>query len=778
MPFTPVATLDPERLRIAAQTLCEVFGIPSLHAHQEETGQNILKGISTFLDVPTGGGKTIAFWYALFYYWQPGNTSPESQKIILLIGPLVGLLEAQAKTLNEKHIPAAAITSKSVNLDQLLTDLGNNKFRVGLVGPEMALSTRFHEKVLNNILFTDNIITLVIDEAHCICEWGGDDFRPEYRKIVELAARLPTGTPILAATATAPHDVIKDIMGYLALPSDIARVQVSNEKLNVSLSVCILQHEPESFADLIILFPDNFEKPEDFPQTLIYVNGRQDAEKIQDFLRDNAPEGVDVKIFEFYHKDIDAKRKEIIEKGLNDGTMRAVPATDALGLGMDFRVIERVLLWMKPRTFLSLIQKIGRCVRDHGKRGHAVLYITKAMYTRCCIELDIMRREEKNPSDSEQSDSESEDEEGAQADRDAAAAEQDDSEDGDAAPAPKRRRRGKHVHMSPLERRDKRYLLEYIVTEGCRRVPWNKFFGNKDKKRLEFPVPEGPCCDNCEPEAFRVENIALVGGQNLRTGRREKSSPELEDAVREKLEVVRDRIVADHYPNQHFITGNVILSDDVVDTLAKRARLVTSVDSLLQQTRWSQAPRFGDLVVKAIEEVVCRFPDLAKAARELEAAERIQRTLDAAAAKELRARLVLVFDGCYEAVFSQEEPLPISTRKTKKPKKTSRQICKAFLELPRRNTWPEYYDEIKEPISMKNIKSFSHKPSHYETLAQYQEAWHRLFSNARQFNEIGSQIYEDANKLQKVFDRKLYMLSHLHNIPGREALALPPPRHL
>ncbi|KAJ7640520.1 P-loop containing nucleoside triphosphate hydrolase protein [Mycena rosella] len=683
MPFSPVQTLDPERLKIAAQTLCDVFGLVSLHPHQEEAGRNILRGVSTFLDVPTGGGKTLAFWYALFYHWQPGNTSKECQKIVLVVAPLVGLLEAQAKTLNAKHIPAAAITSKSQNLEQLLTDLGNNKFRVGLVGPEMALSTQFHEKVLNNILFTDNIITLVIDEAHCICEWGGDDFRPEYRKIVQLAARLPTGTPILAATATAPQDVIKDIICYLDLPEDIARVQVSNEKLNVSLAVRILQHEPDSFADLLVLFPEDFKEPGDFLQTLIYVNGRQDAEKIQDFLRDNTPQGIDIKIFEFYHKEIDDERKHIIQDGLNDGTMRGVPATDALGLGMDFRVILRVILWMRPRTFLSLIQKIDRCVRDHSERGEAVLYITKAMYARCCVELDIMRREEED--DSSESESEAEEEDGGQADRDAAATVQDASEEEEEPPA-KRRKRSKHT-MSALERRDRRYLLEYIVTQGCRRVPWDKFFGNKYKKRLGFPVPKGPCCDNCEPDRFQIETIALVGGTNLKTGRKEKSSPELEEAVREELEVVRKQIVADHYPNQNIITGNVLLADAIVDTLAKRARLITSVETLLQQTRWGQAPRFGHLVVEAIEEVVLRFPDHAKAARELEAAERTQRTLDAAASKELREHLVLVFDGCYQAVSEEYEPVLPPARKGRKPKKP-RQICQLFKQLPRRNVSP------------------------------------------------------------------------------------------
>ncbi|KAJ7127701.1 P-loop containing nucleoside triphosphate hydrolase protein, partial [Mycena epipterygia] len=313
--------------------LCDVFGIASLHPHQEETGQNILKGISTLLDVPTGGGKTIAFWYALFYHWQPGNTEENCQKIVLVIGPLVALLESQAKSLNEKGIPAAAITGKSENLDQLLTDLGNNNFRVGLVGPEMALSTQFHEKVLNQVKFTQNIIYLVIDELHCIWEWGNDDFRPEYRRIVELAARLPTGLPILGASATTPYHVTNDILDNLGLPRDCARVQVSNEKLNVSLSVRILQHEPASFADLLLLFSDDMEGPEDFLQTLIYGNGRQDVEKIQDFLRDNAPENLDgKKAFEFYHRHIDEVRKESIQRRIASGELRGVSATDALGL--------------------------------------------------------------------------------------------------------------------------------------------------------------------------------------------------------------------------------------------------------------------------------------------------------------------------------------------------------------------------------------------------------------------------------------------------------------
>ncbi|KAJ7739197.1 P-loop containing nucleoside triphosphate hydrolase protein [Mycena metata] len=496
IPFTPVAVLDPERLKIAAERLCRVFGVESLHPHQEEAGQNILKGISTLLDVPTGGGKALAFWYALPYHWQPGNTEKDCQKIVLVVGPLVALMEERAKGLNAKGIPAIAITSNSPNLEQSLTDLGQNKYRVGFVGPEMALSTQFHEKVLNQVEFTRNIICLVIDELHCVWEWGNDDFRPEYRQIVQLSACLPTGLPILGASATVPYHVIKDILANLGLPADCARVEVSNEKLNVFLSIRILQHEPEPFADLLVLFSDEAEGPEDFLQTLIYANDRQEVEKIQDFLRDNAPSSVDgKKAFEFYHRHIDEDQKENIQTRIKSGELRGVPTTDALGLGMDFQTIMRVLMWMKPRSFLSLVQKIGRCVRDRRLRGEAALYITKAMYTRCCAELEILSTE-KEAAGKEDSAAGSDDEENSEEppDRDLALALQnmsDEEEEVAAAPVKRRRKgKGKPKNLSPMEERDQRYFLEYITTTKCRRLVWNRYFGNQRKKRLNISVPE------------------------------------------------------------------------------------------------------------------------------------------------------------------------------------------------------------------------------------------------------------------------------------------------
>ncbi|KAJ7696313.1 hypothetical protein B0H17DRAFT_862780, partial [Mycena rosella] len=130
------------------------------------------------------------------------------------------------------------------------------------------------------------------------------------------------------------------------------------------------------------------------------------------------------------------------------------------------------------------------------------------------------------------------------------------------------------------------------------------------------------CYDNCNPDDFQVENMVLVSSHQLKAGHKEKSPPELEGTVRKKLNVVREQIIATDYPNQHFLTGNIILSDDIVDILAKRARFITSVEAILQQTYWIHVPKYGVKVVDAIQELLLQFPDLVREARETQTAER------------------------------------------------------------------------------------------------------------------------------------------------------------
>ncbi|KAK6985087.1 P-loop containing nucleoside triphosphate hydrolase protein [Favolaschia claudopus] len=310
MPFKPLAALDPQKLDAACENLCRVFGVPSLYRHQRETGENILKGVSTFLDVPTGGGKTLAYWLPLFYYWTPGNTQDNCKKIILVVGPLSALMLSQATSLTQKGIPAVALTSETEEPEKVLKDIGNNKYRIVFVSPELAVTPKFHENVLSRKPFSDNIISQVIDEGHCISEWGNDDFRPEFSKLSVLLARLPSGLlPVVVGSATLPRDVITDIQDKLRLRRDCARVSVSNEKPNIALSVRIMQHPQDTFADLMTLFPRDFDAAEDFPQTIVYAGGRLD------------PLDLPKKAF-FELRDTQRRGKNILDAVINDRKVR------------------------------------------------------------------------------------------------------------------------------------------------------------------------------------------------------------------------------------------------------------------------------------------------------------------------------------------------------------------------------------------------------------------------------------------------------------------------
>lgn len=144
---------------------------------------------------------------------------------------------------------------------------------------------------------------------------------------------------------------------------------------------------------------------------------------------------------------------------------------------MDFKHIMRVILWHCPRSFLSLVQKIGRCGRAAELLGEAILYITSAAYMQYEIELEILKGDLADDEDEDAAHRQEPEAaaDGEQMDREAAI-EQEEQEQGKAT------KRKAKKSMTALEARDRRYLLEYIVTKGCRRIPWNKFLGNKSKR--------------------------------------------------------------------------------------------------------------------------------------------------------------------------------------------------------------------------------------------------------------------------------------------------------
>lgn len=159
--------------------------------------------------------------------------------------------------------------------------------------------------------------------------------------------------------------------------------------------------------------------------------------------------------------------------------------------------------------------------------------------------------------------------------------------------------------------------------------------------KLPFIIkpPGARCCDNCEPDQFPVESIRLTDPSHLQTsGRLRKSSPELFDAVRAALRHFREEIVYSEFgPDEHQISGKAIIQDEIVETLAERARNITSIEALAQQVRWHFTALYGNTVVDVICKVVAQFPDSVEQAREERNQGRAFNTLITMAKKDFRS---------------------------------------------------------------------------------------------------------------------------------------------
>ena len=178
------------------QTLKHYFGYDSLRKGQSELIEGILQGKDVLGIMPTGAGKSLC--YQLPALMLEGTT--------IVVSPLISLMSDQVKALNQAGVHAAYINS-SLTENQIRTALSyaaQGRYKIIYVAPERLNTPRFLEFACNG-----QISMLTVDEAHCISDWG-HDFRPDYRRIVNIVNSMPKATPLIATTATANDRVVDD----------------------------------------------------------------------------------------------------------------------------------------------------------------------------------------------------------------------------------------------------------------------------------------------------------------------------------------------------------------------------------------------------------------------------------------------------------------------------------------------------------------------------------------------------------------------------------------
>ncbi len=313
---------------------------------QEEAIRHIVEQRGRSLVVErTGWGKSFVYFIAAKLLREAG-TGPT-----LLVSPLLALMRNQLEAARRMGVQAETINSSNTTewLD-VASRILEDKVDIVLISPERLGNEQFRKEVLAEI--QEDVALLVVDEAHCISDWG-HDFRPDYRRIARLIEAFPGNLRVLATTATANERVVADLEEILGPVLRVQRGDLSRP--SISLQTIHMPLKAERMAWIA-------ERMEDIDGTgIVYVLTVRDARQLADWLQNRG-----LKTYAYYGR-LETEKREHLERMLLQNEIDALVATTALGMGFDKPDLSYVIHYQTPQSVVHYYQQVGRAGRalDH-----------------------------------------------------------------------------------------------------------------------------------------------------------------------------------------------------------------------------------------------------------------------------------------------------------------------------------------------------------------------------------------------------------------------------
>jgi RecQ family ATP-dependent DNA helicase len=335
---------------VTPESLLSLLGLSTFRPGQKEAVQAALDGRDALVVMPTGGGKSLC-------YQLPALASTD---LTVVVSPLIALMRDQCARLTDLGHPAVMLASGEDN-QSALEQLRNGQATVVFAAPERFASTAFRSAIKQR-----KLALFVVDEAHCVSEWG-HDFRPDYLRLASVIAELGH-PPTMACTATATPKVAEEIVARLGL-RDAERVRSGFDRPNLSFDVLPFDGEG-SVARKRATLVAGLKDPENRPG-VVYCGTRKSTEEMAALLQS---EGLSTAA---YHAGMPADARTRAQNAFMGGDADVVVATNAFGMGVDKADVRSVWHWALPSSLEAYYQEAGRAGRD-GQPARAVLLASRS----------------------------------------------------------------------------------------------------------------------------------------------------------------------------------------------------------------------------------------------------------------------------------------------------------------------------------------------------------------------------------------------------------------
>ena len=345
MPSAKQASASSPR-KALKHTLRKVFNFEGFRPGQEAVIQSIMTGRDTLAIMPTGAGKSLCYQLPALHL--PGMT--------IVVSPLISLMKDQVDKLNERGVNAVQLNSALSAREEAetLSDIASDLPEFLLTTPERLADPTFLE-----VLAGKQIDLVVIDEAHCISQWG-HDFRPSYLELANAIEQLGR-PPLLALTATASPEVARDIVQQLQMRhANVINTGIYRANLRYEVAPVDTDTDRERLLIETLAGTEG--------SGIVYTSTVKQAEAVTAFLRSA---GIDA---DRYHGRVKASERQEVQERFMRGDLRVIVATNAFGMGIDKADIRFVVHYNMPGSLDAYYQESGRAGRDGEPARCQLLY--------------------------------------------------------------------------------------------------------------------------------------------------------------------------------------------------------------------------------------------------------------------------------------------------------------------------------------------------------------------------------------------------------------------